>query len=129
MVAEPWDWYLDADPALHDRAWLDFLSAPAEPSFSELFDAARPRWHAQAACRGSEVDFFDPGAVDAAQALCEACPARDPCASAGRREPLGVWGGRARGFPGSAGCVVCGREGVRILGGGRCGTCYHRERR
>lgn len=43
--------------------------------------AIRPAWHARAACRG-QVDTMFPGrgvSIDAARALCDACPVFDDC--------------------------------------------------
>lgn len=56
-------------------------------------------WHAQAACRGVDVDLFFPTAAqegaEAAKAICEGCPVRVECLEAAleRREEHGVWGG------------------------------------
>lgn len=52
-------------------------------------------WTERAACRGSNVDFFDEGSVDAALALCAICPAVAPCRRMGLAEAAsdGVWGG------------------------------------
>ncbi len=93
---------------LDDDGWDDeylagLLSAgPADPlpaTILERLAASRPRWQAQAACRGAGVDFFDPGQVDAAQALCGACGGAEECGRFGQAEPAGTWGGRTRGLP------------------------------
>lgn len=69
----------------------------------DLLDALRPAWHAQAACRGQTDVMFpvsEPGRradTSAAQALCERCPVRNPCADQGRTERYGVWGGTGSG--------------------------------
>lgn len=124
------EWYVDWDDAFHDRAWHAFLTEPwPQPTIAEQLETARPAWHGRAACRDAGVDFFDPAQADTARTLCDGCPVSVDCATAGRREPVGVWAGQARGFAGSAGCVGCGRDGVRILGRGLCSACYYRERR
>ncbi|MCC5954179.1 MAG: WhiB family transcriptional regulator [Acidimicrobiia bacterium] len=51
----------------------------------------RPRWHADAACRG-RGDWFDLAAPDA-KAICGECPVKQACADDGIEEPAGVWGG------------------------------------
>jgi hypothetical protein len=61
----------------------------------------RPVWHAEAKCKGMLEVFLGPdraaGAAadweDQAMAICATCPAREPCAKAGRAERYGVWGG------------------------------------
>lgn len=53
-------------------------------------------WHADAACLGADPEVFFPvkgGTVDAAIAICQGCPVREPCKEAGRDELYGVWGG------------------------------------
>lgn len=70
---------------------------------------AHPRhdvaWHEQAACRdhdpelwyptsnrGPESDLPSPS-IRYAIEICRSCPVRKPCATAGLREPHGIWGG------------------------------------
>ena len=58
-----------------------------------------PDWHARAACRGSDVDFFptrgDGAGVAACRAICAACPVRAECLewALAHSERHGVWGG------------------------------------
>ena len=57
--------------------------------------AARPAWHASAACRGAGTTAFFPAKGQSsaeAKALCSSCPVVDPCRDAGEGE-VGVWGG------------------------------------
>jgi hypothetical protein len=70
----------------------------------ELIDAARPAWHAEAACRGQH-DVMFPGRGQSfvpAMKLCAACPVATECRTAGRSEHDGVWGG-----------VIKDRQGAR----------------
>jgi len=66
----------------------------------ELIDSLRPAWHARAACRGMTDVMFPVGDVGhppdiaAATAVCDRCPVRRECETAGRSETHGVWGGR-----------------------------------
>ena len=59
----------------------------------------RPRWHALAACRGTDPAMFFPekgvqGAeVDETRRVCASCPVQIPCREAGQREKFGIWGG------------------------------------
>ena len=51
-------------------------------------------------CVGPQADLFfseDAARVEHAKALCATCPSRMPCLAGAlaRREPWGVWGGRA----------------------------------
>jgi WhiB family transcriptional regulator, redox-sensing transcriptional regulator len=64
----------------------------------------RPAWHADAACRGTDVNFFPVAEDDDAGpaiAVCEGCPVRRHCLSQARDfgEEEGVWGGILRGRP------------------------------
>ena len=59
-----------------------------------------PDWHARAACRDSDVDFFptrgDNEGVEACRATCAACPVRVDCleyALAATPIMIGIWGG------------------------------------
>ena len=72
-----------------------------------------PEWHARAACRGSDVDFFPSRAevpdgvpltrgtsvtleaIDACTAICDECPVRSECLEFAltNNERFGVWGG------------------------------------
>lgn len=64
---------------------------------------ARPEWHARAACRGQMTDgrsdwFPTIGYARKAEAarareMCAGCPVRAECATAGRGERYGIWGG------------------------------------
>ena len=50
------------------------------PDFAEVFE--RPDWHAQAACRGVDVNIFFPGVGEStwtAKALCGTCRVAEPC--------------------------------------------------
>ena len=58
------------------------------------------RWRTDAACRGRDPEEFHPepgqsGAVQAAVAVCAACPVRNPCLAyaLAAGEGRGVWGG------------------------------------
>jgi hypothetical protein len=67
----------------------------------DLIHAARPAWHADAACRG-HMDVMFPSSnssndYEVARQLCETCPVRQPCAEAGRNEHHGTWGGHVKG--------------------------------
>ena len=68
-----------------------------------LFRSQRPAWHADAACRGQTAVMFPVAEhghrldTTAARALCDRCPARNPCADQGRTERYGVWGGTGSG--------------------------------
>lgn len=57
-------------------------------------------WRKWAACRGIDVEVFfpetdDDAEVEAAKAVCEACPVRQACLehALAHREREGVWGG------------------------------------
>ena len=58
-------------------------------------------WRARAACRGADTNLFfversDPDAIAkraTARSICRGCPVRAECEHAGRREPIGMWGG------------------------------------
>ncbi len=55
------------------------------------------RWHQDAACRGSQVDFVPSAQADAepAMALCAGCPVVTECLSRGlANREYGVWGGQ-----------------------------------
>jgi WhiB family redox-sensing transcriptional regulator len=65
------------------------------PTLDQLF--ARPAWMADAACRGSAVNFHPERGQDtrAAKAVCAGCLVRDECRSyaLGVGDKFGVWGG------------------------------------
>lgn len=81
----------------YDPAFYAALMIGEEPvTFRELI--VRPEWHAQAACRDSDLSFFpERGESTApAKAVCAACPVRVECfefvMSTG--EPMhGIWAG------------------------------------
>lgn len=55
-------------------------------------------WSARAACHGLDPKIFFPvdgEDADAAKAICDGCPVREPCLdyALGERERVGVWGG------------------------------------
>jgi len=57
-------------------------------------------WRDQARCRGMDPQVFHPAeedeaGADAAKAICERCPVREPCMefAISTREKEGVWGG------------------------------------
>ena len=61
-----------------------------------------PSWRDRAACRGTNPTLFydlHPAAVDAATAVCAACPVRAACLThaIAAGEEYGVWGGLAAG--------------------------------
>lgn len=64
------------------------------------FDALRPPWHHQAACRDADgVDFF-PGrgeSVAPAKAVCRSCPMMEACLDYALEERIdhGIWGATA----------------------------------
>jgi WhiB family transcriptional regulator, redox-sensing transcriptional regulator len=59
-------------------------------------------WKAQGLCRGLDPDLFFPEKGDGgttssahiAQAICDGCPVKEPCAEAGTWEYFGIWGGQ-----------------------------------
>lgn len=58
----------------------------------------RPDWAEHAACKGVDPDLFFPErgtSVEAAQAVCGACPVRLACLEEAitRPEKFGIWGG------------------------------------
>jgi WhiB family redox-sensing transcriptional regulator len=70
------------------------------PDFTEVF--APPAWHAQAACRGVDVNIFFPGVGGStwtAKALRGTCPVAEPCRAyaMGDTDVHGVWGGTSKG--------------------------------
>lgn len=55
-------------------------------------------WRQRGACRGLDPDIFYPPTddeADAAKAVCEECPVREPCLefALSTREAEGIWGG------------------------------------
>lgn len=54
-----------------------------------------PSWHADAACAGTDTEwFFDGEDTEGALAVCEDCAAREPCLKwALEHDEAGVWGG------------------------------------
>jgi len=101
VVAIRWD-DLDDGQDDEDAWWLALLSEPpvgAGPGILERAASLRPAWQARAACAGLGPGRFyslDAAVVEAARAVCEACPVSGPCGAAGRQERFGVWGGRRR---------------------------------
>ncbi len=84
-----------ADPEAPDPLVMAMMVGAADPLDALAAYLARPAWHAVAACRGvgPDVFFIERGGSPApAKALCEGCPAREPCRAAGHGEP-GIWGG------------------------------------
>ncbi len=78
------------------RDELQVLMADGDlPSLDLLF--ARPAWMADAACRGSTVNFHPERGQDArsAKAICARCPVREQCQAYALEtgEMFGVWGG------------------------------------
>lgn len=75
---------------------------PAE-RFLDALEAGRPKWMAEAACRGLGPGPFFPatgrslgGDVwDDARSICRSCSVRGPCLEAGWSESDGCWGGFA----------------------------------
>ncbi len=61
--------------------------------------AHRPCWQRQASCRGAGTDLWFPVAADtveAARAVCEACPVRRPCLEYAITSSMaleGIWAG------------------------------------
>jgi len=61
--------------------------------------AHRPCWQRQASCRGAGTDLWFPVAADtveAARAVCEACPVRRPCLEHAITSSMaleGIWAG------------------------------------
>jgi hypothetical protein len=81
----------------HDQRILDTVDdrPMGAAALLEFIDAARPAWHARAACRGQH-DVMFPGRGQSfvpAMRLCAACPVAAECRQAGRSEHDGVWGG------------------------------------
>jgi hypothetical protein len=70
----------------------------------DAMEAARPAWHADAACRDQGLTdvFFPSGwagkrtSYKQAVAMCDTCRVKSQCAEQGRMEPAGVWAGVAR---------------------------------
>lgn len=127
MVAEPW-WNPDHDDSdrrgVLDNRYAGLAAAPPHTAlaldFFERFAAARPPWHADAACRRhSDVSWLDPDQTDAARAVCLSCPVSAECRDAGSTERWGVWGGRVKGWartaPHSSGPGALGRTGRDVL--------------
>ena len=54
-----------------------------------------PVLHPEAACKGSDVNFFSKWHEAKAIAICEGCPEREACLAGAqeRGEEYGVWGG------------------------------------
>jgi len=124
VVAIRWDdLEFDDDPSPEDL-WFAALAAErphVASSFLSLVDAARPAWHGEAACRGrSDLSWFAAADQAATTAICAGCPAAAPCAQAGRREPYGVWAGRAGQMAGTQPQTVrAPRQAPRP-----CGNCW-----
>lgn len=62
--------------------------------------AARPDWHADAACVDAGLDVFFPGRGESpapARQMCAGCPVRDECLEYALAvpgdDPVGIWGG------------------------------------
>ncbi len=67
-------------------SWLATLATRDEP------------WRRRSACSGMTAVMFPevpnrPADYRFALAICATCPVVEPCAAAGAREPVGVWGG------------------------------------
>jgi WhiB family transcriptional regulator, redox-sensing transcriptional regulator len=77
-------------------SWLMTPGAVDEPVTLEDF-LHRPRWHAEALCRGLTGIFFSaaPANLARARAICEACPVRQKCFDYAMADPdlMGLWGG------------------------------------
>ena len=83
--------------------YLVYLRGMLEPG-REVFTVAdrlarsRPRWMADAACRGVGADLFFPaqgGSTGAARAYCQRCAVVDECSEyAAANHEVGVWGRR-----------------------------------
>ena len=76
----------------------DVMTSPEAIRLIAAIDAERPRWVADAACRGvTQRMFFDRGAskihVERALAICGRCTVKDECLRYGIDEVDGVWGG------------------------------------
>jgi WhiB family redox-sensing transcriptional regulator len=71
------------------------MTAGDLPTLDQLF--GRPAWMADAACRGSKVNFHPERGQDtrAAKAVCATCPVREQCRSYALEvgDKYGVWGG------------------------------------
>ena len=80
---------------------VDLRAIVESRPFDEMPDVrdllTRPAWHAQAACRGTDANFYpDRGeSVEPAKALCAACPVLEECKAFAldSGESHGVWGG------------------------------------
>jgi hypothetical protein len=96
--------------AIRPLALVDSRPSTCEEILDAML-AARPAWHAHAACRdqGLTDTFFPTGwagrttSYHQALALCDGCAVAGPCAEQGRTEPGGVWGGQVRDKNKSAG--------------------------
>jgi hypothetical protein len=143
MAAEPCD--LDDDGYNDEISFWAALMAvtdTAVPTLVERFEARRPSWHADAACRGMGPEvFFTETAAPTAAEICATCKVASDCAAFGARESTGVWGGRARGFlpvedprprrPKVYRLGVCAECAVEtaIYAAACCNRCYQRRRR
>ena len=81
-------------------SWGGDPAAAYDSDVAEVFARMlrRPDFHAQAACRGMDVNEFVPSSgkpSDAARSVCGGCSVVDECRDAGRGE-VGVWGGRVQ---------------------------------
>lgn len=83
-------------------------------------------WYEHAACAGRPTHWWFPADdgrtptqlradTDKALAICNTCPVQAPCAATGRREPLGIWGGRSPAAEAHA-IAVRQRPGKRLYG-------------
>jgi WhiB family redox-sensing transcriptional regulator len=72
-------------------------------TWTRTFDWDNDAWRINAACRDAPADLFFPvgttgpaaETIEAAKAVCGACPAREPCLSfaLATNQDAGVWGG------------------------------------
>jgi len=144
LVALAWE-QLDDEDDESFALWAAMVAElPHEGSpFLGLVDAARPWWHAKAACRDHpELDWFAAADQEATTAVCADCPASAECAEAGLSEPYGLWGGQAHRMVGTGTtavrsaprapsqaprlCSNCGSAPARARG--LCSKCYQYRR-
>lgn len=79
-----------------DLAEIEWLMLPMSPELMLLL--RRPAWHAEAACRGVDVDTFFPRAhedMGDSVAVCVGCPVKTECLNYALQDSSlkGVWGG------------------------------------
>lgn len=78
---------------------MNALLLDARP-IQEVSPSVATPWHLLGLCRGSDPGVFypspdDDSEADAAKAVCDSCPVRQPCLefALNTREKHGVWGG------------------------------------